>query len=130
MAPEERGQLVKLLALSAEHRLHREQAMDLLWPELAPKAAANNLHYALHNARRTLGFATSSASIHLRFQGEQLALCREDSYGSMWKPSDTAPSPASAASAETGACRRQRRSVRPCENSCRKTARKMGRSPP
>jgi len=67
--------LIKLLALSPEHRLHREQAMDLLWPALAPKAAANNLHYALHNARRTLGIASSSASPYLRYQGEQLVLC-------------------------------------------------------
>jgi hypothetical protein len=27
--------LVKLLALAEGHRLHREQAMDLLWPDLA-----------------------------------------------------------------------------------------------
>ena len=31
--------LVKLLALAPDHRLHREQAMDLLWPELGTKAA-------------------------------------------------------------------------------------------
>jgi predicted ATPase/DNA-binding SARP family transcriptional activator len=67
--------LVKLLALSPQHLLHREEAMDLLWPVLAPKAAANNLHYALHNARRTLRIVPNSASPYLRFQGEQLALC-------------------------------------------------------
>src|SRR5215211_3183116 len=63
--------LVKLLALAPGHRLHRDQAMDLLWPVLAPKAAANNLHYALHNARRSLGITPNSASPYLRFQGEQ-----------------------------------------------------------
>ena len=31
--------LLKLLALAPAHRLHREQAMDLLWPELDSKAA-------------------------------------------------------------------------------------------
>jgi DNA-binding SARP family transcriptional activator len=46
--------LVKLLALAPGHRLHRELVMDLLWPDLSPKAAANNLHQALHVARRTL----------------------------------------------------------------------------
>jgi DNA-binding SARP family transcriptional activator len=46
--------LVKLLALSPAHRLHREQAMDVLWPELAPAAAAGNLRKALHFARRTV----------------------------------------------------------------------------
>ena len=33
-------ELVKLLALARGHRLHREQAMDALWPELDPAAAA------------------------------------------------------------------------------------------
>lgn len=37
-------ELVKLLALAPDHRLHREQLMDALWPELDPAAAANNLH--------------------------------------------------------------------------------------
>src|SRR6266404_4721840 len=48
-------ELVKLLALARDHRLHREQAMDVLWRELAPAAAANNLHQAVHVARRALG---------------------------------------------------------------------------
>jgi predicted ATPase len=48
-------ELVKLLALARAHRLHREQAMDVLWRDLAPAAAANNLHQAVHVARRALG---------------------------------------------------------------------------
>ena len=48
-------ELVKLLALAPRHRLHREQAMDALWRELDPAAAANNLHQAVHVARRALG---------------------------------------------------------------------------
>src|SRR5690348_12097109 len=48
-------ELVKLLALARGHRLHREQAMDALWPELDPSAAANNLNQAVHVARRALG---------------------------------------------------------------------------
>ena len=47
-------ELVKLLALAPGHRLHREQAMDVLWRDLPPAAAANNLHQAVHVARRTL----------------------------------------------------------------------------
>jgi DNA-binding SARP family transcriptional activator len=46
--------LVKLLALAPGYRLHREQAMDVLWPELEPSAAAANLRKALHYARRAL----------------------------------------------------------------------------
>jgi predicted ATPase len=48
-------ELVKLLALAPGHRLHREQLMDTLWPELDPSAAANNLHQVVHVARRALG---------------------------------------------------------------------------
>lgn len=32
--------LLKLLALAPRHRLHRDQVMDVLWPELTPGAAA------------------------------------------------------------------------------------------
>ena len=35
--------LVKLLALTPRHRLQREQAMHLLWPDSDPGAAASNL---------------------------------------------------------------------------------------
>src|SRR3954469_5825130 len=48
-------ELVKLVALARGHRLHREVVMDVLWRELAPAAAANNLHQAVHVARRALG---------------------------------------------------------------------------
>jgi predicted ATPase/DNA-binding SARP family transcriptional activator/DNA-binding CsgD family transcriptional regulator len=72
------GGLVKLLALAPAHRLHREQAMDLLWPELDSKAAANNLHHALHIARRTLEPSAGSASGYLRLRDESLALSPEE----------------------------------------------------
>src|SRR5215212_4795332 len=42
--------LVKLLALAPNHLMHREQVMELLWPNLASEAAANNLRYVLYNA--------------------------------------------------------------------------------
>src|SRR3954468_23121307 len=47
-------ELVKLLALARGHWLHREQAMDVLWRDRPPAAAANNLHQAVHVARRAL----------------------------------------------------------------------------
>src|SRR4051794_37062050 len=47
-------ELVKLLALAPGHRLHREQVMDVLWRDRPPAAAANNLHQAVHVARRAL----------------------------------------------------------------------------
>jgi DNA-binding SARP family transcriptional activator len=67
--------LLKLLALAPAHRLHREQAMDALWPELDPAAAGANLRKAVHHARRALdpndgrGLITSA--------GELLALPAE-----------------------------------------------------
>src|SRR5437016_1678014 len=47
--------LVKLLALSAGNRVHREHAMAALWPELDTDAAAANLRKAVHFARRAIG---------------------------------------------------------------------------
>ena len=44
--------VVKLLALAPGHRLHREQVMDALWPDLAPGPGAANLRKAVHYARR------------------------------------------------------------------------------
>ena len=54
--------LVKLLALAQVHRLHREQAMDLLWPNSGRKAASNNLRRALQAVRRTLSPDPAAAS--------------------------------------------------------------------
>ncbi len=48
-------ELIKMLALAPDHRLHREQLMDALWPERDPDAAANNLHQVVHVARRAVG---------------------------------------------------------------------------
>jgi DNA-binding SARP family transcriptional activator len=44
--------LVKLLAPAPRHRLHREQVMDALWPDLAADAPAANLRKALHYVLR------------------------------------------------------------------------------
>src|SRR5947209_15313371 len=43
--------LVKVLALAPDHRLHREQLMEALWPQGSVTGAANSLHQALHVAR-------------------------------------------------------------------------------
>ena len=73
--------LVKLLALARGHALHREQIMDLMWPELGKRAASNNLRQALHVARRTLHPDPEIASRYLTLSGEQLALYPE---GQLW----------------------------------------------
>src|SRR6266568_4775390 len=46
--------LIKLLALAPGHQLHREQLLELLWPELRLQEASHNLHQTLYVARRTL----------------------------------------------------------------------------
>jgi len=73
--------LVKLLALASGHRLHREQAMDILWRDLDPEAAGNNLRKTLHVARRALEPSASDASRYLHTHDDLLAL---RSPGSLW----------------------------------------------
>jgi DNA-binding SARP family transcriptional activator len=47
--------LVKVLALAPGQRLHREQVIDLLWPDEPPSDAAPKLHKAAHFARKAAG---------------------------------------------------------------------------
>lgn len=67
--------LLKLLALAPSHRLHRERAMDLLWPESGTKAASNNLRQTLHAARRVLASDPADGSSFLASEDGSLVLC-------------------------------------------------------
>jgi predicted ATPase/DNA-binding SARP family transcriptional activator/DNA-binding CsgD family transcriptional regulator len=67
--------LVKLLALAPGHRLHREEVMQLLWPELGSKAAANNLRQVLHATRSMLAPDPTVGSRYLALQREHITLC-------------------------------------------------------
>ena len=69
--------LVKVLALSPSHLLHREQAMDLLWQDLGRNAASNSLRQTLYVARRALSPDPAMGSHYLRSAGESLVLCPE-----------------------------------------------------
>jgi len=71
--------LVKLLALSPNHRLHREQVMDALWPGLGKRTASNNLRGVLHTARKVLD--PTAGSLYLASQDESLVLCPG---GNLW----------------------------------------------
>ena len=74
--------LVKLLALAPHHKMHREQVMNLLWPDLEPETATNNLHRTLYSVRHALEpQAVGTDSRYLRLGNEQLELCPE---GSLW----------------------------------------------
>jgi predicted ATPase/DNA-binding SARP family transcriptional activator/DNA-binding CsgD family transcriptional regulator len=68
------ARLVKLLALAPDHVLHRESVMDWLWPDLPPDAAANNLRYTLHVARRVLRPLLTQPDEILRLTGQQIQL--------------------------------------------------------
>ena len=47
--------LVKLLAVTRSHRIHREQVMEVFWPDLDSEASSANLRKAIHFARRATG---------------------------------------------------------------------------
>jgi DNA-binding SARP family transcriptional activator/Tfp pilus assembly protein PilF len=68
--------LVKLLALQAHHELHREQVMEMLWPESDPESAVNNLHKAIHLVRHALEPELKSAanSHFILTRGQQILL--------------------------------------------------------
>ena len=51
--------LVKVLALAPGRRLHREQIIDLVWPDDTIDAAAPKLHKAAHFARRAIDVPNS-----------------------------------------------------------------------
>lgn len=67
--------VVKLLCLERGQRLHREFLLHLLWPSLSPAAASNNLHQALHVARRALAAEGTDGLLELR---DHLVVLRAD----------------------------------------------------
>jgi len=68
--------LIKLLALQPHNQLHREQTIELLWPDLDPESAANNLHKAIHMARHALEpeLQSAAASHFVLTRGQQIVL--------------------------------------------------------
>ncbi len=69
--------LVKMLALAREHRLHREQALELLWPDGALKDSNNSLHQVLHAVRSAFEQATATAPNYVHLQGDMLLFTSE-----------------------------------------------------
>jgi predicted ATPase/DNA-binding SARP family transcriptional activator len=70
--------VVKLLALAPGHRRHRDQVIEALWPERDTDSGLNNLHQALHIARRGLASAGSSGRGRLRVREEWVELCPDE----------------------------------------------------
>src|SRR3954465_13269323 len=69
--------LLNILALAPGHKVHREQVMDLLWPELELAAAGANLRKAIHQARMALDDASRGAARLIEFQNDVLSLTSE-----------------------------------------------------
>ncbi len=61
--------LVKVLAMSPDRSMHREQVIDALWPDVGVQEAAPRLHKAAHYARKILGhpdaIVLSNEAVHL-----------------------------------------------------------------
>jgi DNA-binding SARP family transcriptional activator len=87
MGPTEVKTLVKLLALQPlrhlSRQMHREELIELLWPGLDSEQGLNNLHKALHAARRALEPELSSGGSSrflqmrdqlLTLQGDEISL--------------------------------------------------------
>src|SRR5262245_61611406 len=64
--------LIKLLAVTPGHRIHREQLIEVLWPDLDRAAGGRRLTKALHFARRAL------AAEHVQLRDELLSLEADD----------------------------------------------------
>ncbi len=74
--------LIKLLALAPGRRLHREQLLEILWPDLEPEPASNNLRKVLHVARRALmSAAAAPLTPYLQLKDEVLSLAPD---GGLW----------------------------------------------
>jgi predicted ATPase/DNA-binding SARP family transcriptional activator len=66
--------LIKLLALTPKHSLHRDQAIESLWPGLEPAAGSNNLRQALFSARRALDSAGDDGGARIELALDVLTL--------------------------------------------------------
>ncbi len=66
--------LVKLLALTPNHRLSREQVTDALWPAADGAAARRSFDYALHVARQALDRPGGGARSMLQLREGQLTM--------------------------------------------------------
>jgi DNA-binding SARP family transcriptional activator len=86
--------IVKLLALAPGHRMHREQAMDLLWPDRGSEVAANNLRQVLYGTRRVLDPASGAPNDYLSVIDGHLVLCP---VGRLWVDVDAFEETVSAA---------------------------------
>ena len=72
--------LVKLLALAYDHRLHRDQIIDVLWPDADFKGANNLFYQTVHAVRQILAPSGKNGQRFLVMQNEFLSLCPDLSF--------------------------------------------------
>jgi DNA-binding SARP family transcriptional activator len=68
--------LLKILLARHNFQISRQEAVDLLWPELELDRSANNLNQALYNLRRILepGLQRASDSAYIKVEGSMIQL--------------------------------------------------------
>ena len=79
--------LVKILALTPGHRLHREQIMEHLWPGAETGSALNSLNQVLFVARQALARTSPGHSPHdlIRHHNQVITLLP---LGGLWVDAD------------------------------------------
>jgi predicted ATPase/DNA-binding SARP family transcriptional activator len=70
--------VVALLALSPGHRRHRDDVIEALWPDRGIESGLNNLHQALHIARRGMAGPGQAGRSRIRVRDEWVALCPDE----------------------------------------------------
>jgi predicted ATPase len=70
--------VVALLALAPGHRRHRDEVAEALWPDRNIDSSLNNLHQALHIARRGMAGPGESGRSRVRVRDEWVALCPDE----------------------------------------------------
>ncbi len=65
--------LLKCLISAPGQRVHREHAMEMLWPNADPQLGANNLRITVHRLRRILG-ETPGGVRYIHAEGDMLVL--------------------------------------------------------
>ena len=69
--------VVKLLALTPGHTVHREHVIEALWPDRDPTAASNNLRQVVFVARRALDSCGADGAARITLGHDVLALAGE-----------------------------------------------------
>jgi DNA-binding SARP family transcriptional activator len=78
--------LLKLLAIQPTRRLHRDQVLDVIWPNTHPEVANNHLHNVLSAARHALqpDLQPKGKSSYVRLSNGVVSLLGEELWVDVW----------------------------------------------